>query len=132
LVTANELVHDLFSNIVTNAIKHSDPARPLRIGIAVDHVFEAGQEYYKVSIEDNGPGIPDARKRQIFDRIQHGGRRPGTGGLGLYLVTTLSSRFGGRIWAEDRVPGDYTQGSRFVVMLPALRQGQDTGAEARA
>jgi sensor histidine kinase regulating citrate/malate metabolism len=40
-------------------------------------------------------------------------------GLGLYLVKTLVSCLGGRMWIEDRVPGDYSKGSKFVIMLPA-------------
>jgi signal transduction histidine kinase len=41
-------------------------------------------------------------------------------GLGLYLVKTLVDSYGGRVWVEDRVPGDRTKGARFVVMLPAV------------
>ncbi|WP_424358510.1 PAS domain S-box protein [Methanocella sp. MCL-LM] len=132
-VMANELIWDMFSNIVTNAVKHSDPKKPLHVRIAVDRVFEAKQEYYRVSVEDNGPGIPDDTKRQIFSRLQHGRGRPRSGGLGLYLVSTLASQFHGRVWVEDRVPGDHTRGSRFVVMLPALRaEDANSDAEARA
>ena len=40
-------------------------------------------------------------------------------GLGLYLVKSLVDSYGGSVWVEDRVPGDHTQGARFVVMLPA-------------
>jgi signal transduction histidine kinase len=39
-------------------------------------------------------------------------------GLGLYLVGTLVHDFQGKIWVEDRVPGDPAKGARFVVMLP--------------
>jgi signal transduction histidine kinase len=39
-------------------------------------------------------------------------------GLGLYLVKSLAESYGGRVWVEDRVPGDHTQGAKFVVMLP--------------
>jgi signal transduction histidine kinase len=41
-------------------------------------------------------------------------------GLGLYLVKSLVESYHGRVWVEDRVAGDYTKGSRFVVMLPAI------------
>jgi signal transduction histidine kinase len=41
-------------------------------------------------------------------------------GLGLYLVKTLVDSFGGRVWVEDRVIGDYSKGARFVVVLPAI------------
>jgi signal transduction histidine kinase len=41
-------------------------------------------------------------------------------GIGLYLVKPLVDSYGGRVWVEDRAPGDHTQGARFVVQLPAL------------
>jgi signal transduction histidine kinase len=41
-------------------------------------------------------------------------------GLGLYLVKSLVSSYHGRVWVEDRMPGDHRQGAKFVVMLPAI------------
>ncbi|HEY3272513.1 MAG TPA: PAS domain S-box protein, partial [Methanocella sp.] len=57
-VMANELLSDVFSNIIGNAIKHSQG--PLTINIDVKRVREEGNEYCLVSVEDNGPGIPDS------------------------------------------------------------------------
>jgi K+-sensing histidine kinase KdpD len=39
-------------------------------------------------------------------------------GLGLYPVKLLVESYSGRVRSEDRMPGDYKQGARFVVMLP--------------
>lgn len=119
-VIANELIKDVFANLVGNAIKHSDPHKPLIINIALEPVREKGKNYYKVIIEDNGPGIPDELKTKLFMRFQRGNRKASGKGLGLYLVRTLVADFHGTIWVEDRVPGDYMQGARFVVMLPAI------------
>jgi signal transduction histidine kinase len=41
-------------------------------------------------------------------------------GLGLYIVRSLVDSYGGKVWVEDRVQGDYSKGARFVVMLPAV------------
>lgn len=118
-VMANDLLKEVFSNLVGNAIKHSDS--PLDINISSSCVQEDGKKFCRVEVEDNGPGIPDVMKRQIFDRSSDGrGVLPSGKGLGLYLVKTLVSDYNGRIWAEDRVPRDHTKGSRFVVLLPAL------------
>jgi signal transduction histidine kinase len=38
----------------------------------------------------------------------------------LYIAKTLAEGFRGRVTVEDRVPGDYTKGSRFLVYLPVL------------
>ena len=113
-VKANELLEDVFSNIISNAIKHS--TGPLIIDIRVTNEQDIG--YYKITIDDNGPGIPDDLKPKIFNRFTRGNSKAEGKGLGLYLAKTIVEDFHGKVWVEDRVPGDYKQGSRFVVMLP--------------
>ncbi len=81
---------------------------------------ENGRRYYFVSVEDNGPGIPDAMKDVIFDRFRRGNTRAHGTGLGLYLVKTLVESYGGKVMVDDRVNGDPTKGTRFVVMLPTV------------
>lgn len=119
-VRANELLHDVFSNLVTNAIKHTGVSTD--ITITLDVMSEEGRLYYRVSIADNGPGVPDNLKGIIFNRALKGTNKAKGMGLGLYLVKTLVDSYGGRVWAEDRVPGDHTQGARFVVLLPAVEK----------
>ncbi|HMK46406.1 MAG TPA: PAS domain S-box protein [Methanocella sp.] len=114
---ANELVNDVFTNLITNSIKHSDPEKPLEITLRVDRVRETGQDYLMISIEDNGPGIPDRFKDKLFVRFQRGDTKAHGKGLGLYLAKTLIESFGGKIWVEDRIPGEYTKGVRFVIVL---------------
>ncbi|WP_054847557.1 ATP-binding protein [Methanoculleus chikugoensis] len=74
-----------------------------------------------VTVEDTGPGIPEAMKETIFDRFRQG-RNQGCGkGLGLYIVGILLDRYGGRIWVEDRVEGRPDLGG--VVSVHAARSG---------
>ncbi len=116
-VMANELLKDAFLNIIGNAIRHSSGA-PV-IDIQVRESIEGGEKHCVVSIEDNGPGIPDELKGRLFKRFQSG-KTPTSGkGLGLYLVKKLVEGFHGAVWVEDRMPGDYRRGSRFVIVLPA-------------
>jgi PAS domain S-box-containing protein len=117
-VMANDLLRDVFLNILDNSVKHS--SGPLSIDIALSRAFENGQAYYKVTIEDDGPGIPDELKSKIFIRFQKNMVKARGKGIGLYLVKSVLEGFRGRIWVEDRFQGDYTKGSRFVVMLPAV------------
>jgi signal transduction histidine kinase len=116
-VMANDLLKDVFDNLVDNAIRHS--AGPLTVDVTTEPVTEDGRKYYLVSVSDNGPGIPDGLKRKIFRFIDVATGSPGRRGLGLYMVKTLVESYRGRVWVEDRVPGDHRQGSRFVVLLPA-------------
>jgi signal transduction histidine kinase len=120
-VKANDLIADVFSNLIENAIKHSPSQAALEINIRLERVKEKGKEYYLCSIEDNGPGIPDWIKDKLFIRLQRGDTTAHGRGLGLYLVKMLIESYHGAIWVEDRVSGDYTKGARFVVMLPAVR-----------
>ena len=118
-VKANKLLHDVFTNIIGNAIKHSN--NHIDIAIKLDNVNESGKNYYRVSIEDKGPGISDDMKEKVFNRLQRGRTEARGVGLGLYLVKTLVESFGGFVKVEDRVQGDYTRGTKFLVYLPTMR-----------
>lgn len=121
-VVANSLIRDVFSNLISNAIKHSEGVRPLIINISIDPFDENRKKYYKVMVEDNGPGIPDELKGRIFGKFQRGKTNASGKGLGLFLVYTLVGDFQGKVWVEDRVQGDYTKGARFVVTLPVAEK----------
>ncbi|HTY89807.1 MAG TPA: HAMP domain-containing sensor histidine kinase [Methanocella sp.] len=113
-VKANELLKDIFANILGNSIKHSSPEKPLNIAIRVS----SSNHWHRIIFEDDGPGIQDGRKGEVFCRLSLGKMRSMGTGLGLGLVKTLVESYQGRIWAEDRVPGDYRRGCRIVVELP--------------
>ncbi len=116
-VNAASLLKEAFSNIINNAIKYSGP--DVRIDIEQKEKSVDGKKYYEVAISDNGPGIPDELKAKLFRRFQRGVTKAHGKGLGLYITKMLVERFGGSVWVEDRVPGDHTKGSKFVVLLPA-------------
>ena len=106
-VRADDMLAAVFRNLLTNAIRHNDKEIP---EITVSGTAEA--ETARIQIADNGPGIPDDQKTQIFEEGEKGLDSDGTG-LGLYLVRTLVNRYDGDIWVEDNDP----DGSVFVVEL---------------
>jgi signal transduction histidine kinase len=120
LIHANELLHDVFANLVSNAIKHTGDHADIIIDM--DTVKENGREYCRVKVEDDGPGIPDDFKGKIFNRMLRGSTKAKGMGLGLYLVKSLVDSYGGQVWVEDRIHGDHTKGARFVVVLPAVEK----------
>jgi PAS domain S-box-containing protein len=120
LIYANELIHDVFVNLISNAIKHSPSDRRLEIVIDLRKVKHDSRDFYRVSIADNGPGIPDSLKEGLFKRFEQIKTKATGRGLGLYLVKTLLEDMGGSISVEDRVKGDYHKGARFIVLLPAM------------
>jgi len=117
LVFGNELLRDVFDNILGNAVKHS--SGEVSIEVKMGQVLLEGREFYRVDISDNGPGISDNLKDKLFNRMQQGRTTAKGHGLGLYLVRTILDMFDGQVWVDDRVPGDHTKGSRFVVLLPS-------------
>ncbi|QOS13689.1 sensor box histidine kinase (plasmid) [Haloferax gibbonsii] len=106
-VVADDMLGTVFRNLLTNAVRHND-ADPTEIDVSVE--VRDGEAL--VRIADNGPGIPDARKEVVFGRGEKGLESPGTG-LGLYLVDTIVSGYGGDVWVEDNDP----RGAVFVVRL---------------
>jgi PAS domain S-box-containing protein len=117
-VKANELLKEVFSNLVGNAIKHS--IGPVEITVGLTKVASEGRKYCQVKVEDNGHGIPDELKKNLLTGLGRPFGRTNTKGLGLSLSKTLVEDFHGKMWIEDRVPGDHTKGARFVVLLPAI------------
>ena len=69
-VIANDLVRDIFSNLVGNAVKHSDPGKPLIVNINTRRAVIDGRDYIEVSVDDNGPGIPDEQKSRLLRGIK--------------------------------------------------------------
>ena len=117
---ANPLLKDVFSNLVDNAVKHS--GGPLALVVNVSKVSLNGSAYYRVAIEDNGNGIPDDKKEEVFHRFKRGQTKARGTGLGLYLVKTLVEGFGGYVEIQNRVLEDYTKGTRFLVYLPVMEE----------
>ena len=119
-VFANDLIGDLFDNLISNAIKHN-PRDKVEIEISIDNRHDdfSERDFWVVSVADNSQGISDDRKRGIFDITSRFGTISGRTGLGLSIVRSLVSMYGGSIWVDDRVKGNHTKGSIFSVLFPA-------------
>jgi len=105
-------VSQVFSNLLDNAIKYLDPARP---GVIRIH-GRLERERTVYCVEDNGIGIAPAHLNKIFEIFHRldPARSPGEG-LGLAIVKRILARLGGEVWVES----DVGVGSRFCVALPA-------------
>jgi PAS domain S-box-containing protein len=119
-VKGNSLMKEVFCNIIGNSIKYSGDQ--VIIDIRVDPAVRAGKEFYDVSIADNGFGIPDELKPKLFARLQRGTTKAHGKGLGLFIVKSLVERVSGNVTIDDRVPGDYAQGAKFIVSLPVCEE----------
>ncbi|MGB7326365.1 MAG: HAMP domain-containing sensor histidine kinase [Rubripirellula sp.] len=106
----------LFRNLIDNAVKYG--GIPAIVAITVTP--EADRKV-KVSITDNGAGIPIKQRRKVFGRFVRLGNElerstPGTG-LGLYLVRTATKAIGGSVRVCDRAEGT---GTEFEVTLTGV------------
>jgi two-component system, OmpR family, sensor histidine kinase ChvG len=117
----------VFLNVIANAVSFSPPDGEIRIRAAPD-----GRAVL-VTVEDQGPGIPEDKLTAIFDRFYSErpvGEKFGThSGLGLSISKQIVEAHRGRIWAENRTdpPGGSAGGSpgpgaahgaRFLIRLP--------------
>ncbi|CQR52496.1 PAS domain-containing sensor histidine kinase [Haloferax massiliensis] len=107
-VAGNSMLSSVFRNLLNNAVQHNDKDAP-----RVEVSCTARADDVEIRIADNGPGIPDDKKDVAFGKGERGLGSPGTG-LGLYLVDTLVTQYGGSVRAEDNEP----TGAVFVVKLP--------------
>ncbi|MHC1739685.1 MAG: ATP-binding protein [Anaerolineaceae bacterium] len=109
-------------NLIKNALVFTNP------GGAVKVTSEQLPGYIKISVMDNGIGIPQNEQENIFKRFyqveKHLTRKHGGMGLGLSIAKDMIEKHGGRIWVES-VEG---KGSRFSFLLP-LNAAQASAAE---
>ena len=118
---ANELLSEVFENIIMNSIKYNKK-KVVQIEIIISKVDINSENYVKIEFKDNGIGIDDERKNTIFQEV-HLKRRDSNGmGIGLSLVAKLIELYGGEIWVENRIGGDRTKGSNFIILIPFAKK----------
>jgi len=108
----------VFRNVIGNAISFSPPLGEIRL--TARHQGRA----VLVTVEDEGPGVPDDKLTAIFDRFYTErplGEKFGThSGLGLSISKQIVEAHRGMTWAENRKDaGGATTGARFCIRLPA-------------
>ena len=119
-VMANEFLINVFENILFNAIIHNENQK-IEIEIVFSKIKKNGNKYVKIEVKDNGIGIPDKIKEDLFVKKierEKGGKKGM--GLGLILVSKIISSYNSEIWVENRVKGDYTKGSNLIILLPEV------------
>jgi PAS domain S-box-containing protein len=115
-VIAGDLLIDAFENILINSTIHNNSKKKI-IWVKISKFQKEGTKFVKIEFKDNGIGIVDNRKKTIFKRSYKTERTTGGMGFGLSLVKKIVSSYDGQIWVEDRVNGDYTKGSNFIILL---------------
>lgn len=104
----------VLTNLISNAIKFSPAHGYIHLGI------ERRDSYYRVSIKDEGPGIPEEFRDRLFQKFAQAdssaSRRSGGSGLGLSISKAIVEKHRGRI-GVDSIPG---AGATFYFELPEM------------
>lgn len=99
------------ANLVGNAMRHASTRVSIRLVCSADD--------YRLSVEDDGPGIPEEQRATIFTpflRLDDSRTRASGGyGLGLAIVRRIALWHGGRVWVEDSLG---LGGASFVFIWP--------------
>jgi len=109
-------LHRMVSNLLDNAVRHTPEGS--RIAVEV----ERRDERARLTVSDDGPGLPEGLEQQVFERFVRGSgpadRSAGDGtGLGLAIVRAVASSHGGEVEAGRSPEG----GARFRISLPLGR-----------
>lgn len=111
LHTSRILMFQVFSNLISNAMKFNDKKEGL---VRIDS--RENNDNYEFTVEDNGPGIPEEYYEKIFvifQTLQSRDRFESTG-IGLTIVKRILTEKGGTIRVESKVG----EGSRFIFSWP--------------
>jgi signal transduction histidine kinase len=109
-------------NLLSNAAKFSPEGEPVGIEIA-----EQAHRHIRISVSDNGPGIPASVRNKIFQRFAQADssatRSTGGSGLGLNITKTIIESLDDEISFES-IEG---QGATFTIVLPTCTTAEKTG-----
>lgn len=114
-IMAEDLLDEIFINLFSNTVKYTDLSE-VKIDVIINDYFIGGTKYWMITISDNGTGIPDSIKKELFERFYSKAKG---GGLGLSIVRALVERYNGKVWVGDREYKDYTKGTTFGMIFPA-------------
>ncbi|MBC8747957.1 two-component system sensor histidine kinase KdpD [Paraburkholderia sp. WC7.3g] len=113
------LMERLFSNLFENAAKYTPSGTPLAIG--AQQIDADGASFVRITIDDNGPGLPAGMEARVFEKFTRGEKesaQPGIG-LGLAICRAIVEAHGGTIGALNRIAANgHVEGARFWFTLP--------------
>jgi signal transduction histidine kinase len=94
----------VLDNLIDNALRHG--------GEHVTILVEAEAEVVRVSVTDDGPGVPEGIRSRVFERFTREGAQESGFGLGLAIARGLAEAQRGRLWLDES-----SAGGRFVLEL---------------
>jgi signal transduction histidine kinase len=114
-------LRQLLANLVVNAVDAMTMKEQgsLHVRLAKGRDWSSGREGVRISVADNGSGIPRNQLSRIFEPFYTTKRETGTG-LGLWVSRGIVEKHGGSIRVRSRANGEAT-GTVFSIFLPKQR-----------
>jgi two-component system sensor histidine kinase GlrK len=125
----------VLGNLLANALKFAPAQTRVRLALEAPSTAAAPTRWRArpdasravITVSDEGPGVPEEMREQIFEKFHRGSSRGSHGfGLGLAISREIVVAHGGRIWVRGNSP----RGSVFGVELGALERAHPLGALA--
>lgn len=120
----------ILDNLLSNAVKYSPYGNNVWVRVLDDYeallndstprgsLLAPSQEYVRIEIQDEGPGLTEEDKEKLFGKFTRLSAKPTGGehstGLGLSIVKKMVEGMSGKVWVES----EYGKGATFVVLLP--------------
>jgi two-component system CheB/CheR fusion protein len=116
-------LRQLLSNLLVNAVDAMAEKGSLQVRVATSHDWSDGRDGVRITVADNGSGIPRDDLRHIFEPFYT--TKPETGtGLGLWVSRGIVEKHGGTIRVRSRTSGPRS-GTVFLIFLPLRMQVSD-------
>lgn len=113
LVLADQALSQLIWNLLENAVIHNPKPENEKMVALMGTV---SGDTYTLSVIDNGPGIPDNKKKELFNPSRR------YGGVGLHLVRRLAEKYGSHPKVLDRIEGHPEEGLRIDIEFKLVKQ----------
>ncbi|MCW5911781.1 MAG: tetratricopeptide repeat-containing sensor histidine kinase [Cyclobacteriaceae bacterium] len=108
-----DLVSIVLENLIGNAIKFYNTSDRIEPFVKVE-IGNYDADHVIISVEDNGIGISQKDRNEVFHLFVRASERSETGGIGLYLTKLSAHKLGGEIFLMDTSD----KGSKFLVLFP--------------
>ncbi len=120
----------ILDNLLSNAVKYSPYGKNVWVRVLDDYdamlkdstpthnLMAPSQEFIRIEIQDEGPGLTDEDKQKMFGKFTRLSAKPTGGehstGLGLSIVKKMVEGMNGKVWVESELG----KGATFIVLLP--------------
>ena len=127
-------LRQLVLNFLSNAVKFTPPGGRVELRATAAGAADpsSGRVPVRIEVSDDGPGVPEALRAEIFGDFVQLGERPDSAGLGLAIAAHIAARMDGRIGCESNPAAPAGHGALFWTELPLAPAPEPAGSDRAA